>query len=107
LDDDAATTFNDTLTKAGLHSFLTELNDVESYFISAAHLHHVNPTVDEARVQALIDEATAECRDESIKAIVNLRMASEFQRLRGTGKTPNAGQIAVDATRDYDASPAQ
>lgn len=99
LADDPATKFNTVLRAAGLHPFLTELNDVESYFINAAHLHHVNP-VDEARVQAIIDEATTECRDES------LRTAGEFQKLRGSGKTPDHGQIALDAARDYDANPA-
>lgn len=104
---DAATKFTDKLTAAGLHPFLTELNDVECYFINAAHLHSANPSIDEARVQTLVDEATSECRDESIKAIVNLRTAAEFQKLRGTGKTPDHGQIALDAARDYDANPAQ
>ena len=107
LDDAAAGKFTRALTEAGLHPFLTELNDVESYFVDAAHLHHANPTIDLAKVQALIDEATTECRDESIRAIVNLRTAAEFQRLRGSGKTPDHGQIALDAARDYDANPAQ
>jgi len=107
LDDNAAGRFTKTLTDAGLHPFLTELNDVEGYFINAAHLQHANPTLSLAKVEQFIIEATDECRDKSLEAIINLRATAEFQKLRGTGKTPNLGLIAVDAARDYDANPAQ
>jgi hypothetical protein len=36
--DDAAANFTNNLTRAGVSAFLTELNDIESYFLSAEHL---------------------------------------------------------------------
>jgi hypothetical protein len=106
LDEATAAKFTKALEDAGLNPFLTDLNDIESYFINAAHLQHANPVVDMAKVQAIIDEATLECREESIRAMVNLRTTAEFQRLRGSGSSPDHGQIAIEAARDYDAAPA-
>lgn len=106
LDETTAGKFIEALEDAGLNPFLTDLNDIESYFINAAHLQYANPAVDVAKVQAIIDEATLECREKSIQAIVNLRTDAEIQRRRGTGSSPNHGQIACDAIRDYDADPA-
>ena len=106
MDDDAANRYAAALSSAGLHPLLTVLNDVEAHFVNAVHLHRVNPAVTEARIQTMIDEVTAETRNESVRAIVNLRTAAEFQRLRGTRTQPDHGAIAIAAAQDYDANPA-
>jgi energy-coupling factor transporter ATP-binding protein EcfA2 len=103
--DDRAQKFSERLGSAGLHGFVTVPSDVEAYFINAEHLSYANPPLSAQRVGELIQEATEETRDESVASIVNLRTAEEFQRLRGTGKQPDHGKIAVEAARDYNASP--
>lgn len=102
---EAADSFAKKLEAAGVSAFLTEHSDIEGYFLNAEHLSHLNPGVAVDRVKELIHEAIQETRDESIRAIVNQRIAAAFATLRGTGKSPDYGQIAMEATKEYDAAP--
>jgi hypothetical protein len=106
MSDDHAKEFTKTLEGTGLHAFITACSDVEGYFLSAEHLHYVNPALSVDRIRDIINQATTETRDESIKAIVNLRTAAAYRESRGTGKGPDHGTIAVEAARYYDANPA-
>ncbi|MFO0642578.1 MAG: AAA family ATPase [Polyangiaceae bacterium] len=99
--------FDTRLTGAGMHPFLTEHSDIEGYFLNAEHLNYLNPAVSVARMRELIDEATEAARDTSVVAMVNLRLAAEYSDLRGTGRSPDAGKIAVEAGKDHDADPAK
>lgn len=103
--DEAVSQFEKDLKKAGVTPFVTEVSDVEGYFLNAQHLHYANPSVSAERIQELIEQATLETRDKSVAAIINLRTQGEFQRLRGTGKSPNTGEIALQAIKDYEANP--
>lgn len=98
--------FVDRLSKVSIGAFMTEHNDIEGYFISASHLAHLNPSVTVARVEEMIDEATRDTADQSIRAIVNLRTDAAFRARKNTGAAPDHGQIAIDATKDYAADPA-
>jgi energy-coupling factor transporter ATP-binding protein EcfA2 len=106
LDEAGAKKFTVRLSQVGIGAFLTEHSDVEGYFVCAAHLSYLNPSLTTDRAQELIDQATRETRDESIKSIVNLRTEAAFRARKDTGATPNHGEIAVTAASDYDASPA-
>lgn len=86
--------------------FVTLSNDIESYFISAQHLHSLNPGLSVERIHALIDQATQETADKTTVAIVNLRTEEAFKRRQG-GQAPNHGQIAVQAQADYANNPSQ
>jgi len=101
----SAEKFAKRLDQAGVQAFLTEPSDVEGYFVNAEHLNHLNPTITVDRIQELIAESTLDAREESIMTIVNQRVAAEFAELRGTGRSPDHGRIAVDAAKDYDAKP--
>jgi energy-coupling factor transporter ATP-binding protein EcfA2 len=103
---EAAQSFQGRLSDQEIKPLLTDHNDIESYFLSAAHLHELNPTVSVDRIQQLIDQATIETRDKSIAAIVNLRTEEAFRRRQAGGGPPNHGEIAVQAQADYDQSPA-
>jgi len=100
-----ASDFEDSVRNAGLHPYITVFSDIEGYFVNAEHLSHVNPPLTPERVRELIQEAIQESKDEVLAAIINLRIADEYQRLRGSGRQPDQGRIAVDAGRDYDANP--
>lgn len=104
---DAAANFTQSLTAAGVGPFLTEGNDLESYFLNPDHLHELNPGVTRQRIQALLDQATTDTVDKSIQAIVNQRTAEAFDRRRRGGDAPNHGAIATQALADYTANPGE
>jgi hypothetical protein len=105
MSDDEARRFEKTLSDNAIMPLLTAQSDLESYFISADHLHALNPTIPVARIQQLIDQATRETADESIKDIVNLRTQEAFKLRQSGGAQPNHGTIAVTAQADYSADP--
>ncbi len=94
-----------SLEKHSLIPFVTDSNDVECYFLNADHLAECNPGVTKDRVVELIDQAILEAKDATIKAIVNLRTQDAFRK-RGTNqKQVDHGEIAVTATKEFDANP--
>ncbi len=105
--DDEESDFDTRLTAAGIQGFVTEGNDLESYFLNPAHLHHLNPALSLERAQTLLAQATSETAPESVAAIVNHRTEQAFRDRRRTGVNPNHGEIAVRATDDYGSNPSQ
>lgn len=102
-----ATNFVQKLNDAGVGPFLTDLNDVESYFLNADHLHSLNPGVTLDRIKEILAQATQETAAKSIAAIVNQRTAEAFRARQNGGPTPDHGAIAVQAQSDYAANPSQ
>jgi ABC-type Mn2+/Zn2+ transport system ATPase subunit len=102
---DRATQFEEQLRKSGSFPFLTEGNDIESYFLSAEHLHALNPAISVERMREIIEQATIETKEKSLEAIINMRMDEAFATRRAGGVTPNYGKIAVQASADYDSDP--
>jgi hypothetical protein len=102
----SVTTFAERLARAGLSPFLTELNDIESYYINAEHLNSLNPSLSVDRITQLIAQATADTAAESVRAIVNQRTDEAFRERRDGGPTPDHGAIAVQAQTDYNRDPA-
>ncbi len=105
LSDAAATAFTTRLEQAGVGPLLTALNDIESYFLNAEHLHSLNPAVALRRIEELLTQATTETANKSVEAIVNQRTAEAFRTRRDGGPAPNHGEIAVQAQADYAANP--
>ncbi len=101
----ASVTFVERLDRGGVAPFLTERNDVESYFLNAEHLHALNPSVSLDRVRELLLQATVETAAKSLAAIVNQRTTEAFQRRREGGPQPDHGEIAVRAQEEYAADP--
>ena len=106
MNNDEATRFETRLNASNITPLLTALSDIELYFISADHLHALNPSVSATRIQQLIDQATQETADQSVETIVNLRTQEAFKLRQAGGAQPNHGAIAVTAKHDYDADPA-
>jgi len=94
------------LHDAGLHAFITANSDTENYFINAAHLAELNPTVSLQRAQELIDAATLSTRDKSLKKLINIRTEHAIRNRRG-GPAHDAGELAAKAVSDYDSDPAK
>ena len=103
--DDEASRFEMRLSADNIIALLTAQSDIESYFISADHLHALNPIATAARIQQLIDQATQETANQSVEAIVNLRTQEAFKLRQAGGSQPNHGAIAVKAQSDYAADP--
>jgi energy-coupling factor transporter ATP-binding protein EcfA2 len=103
--EDAVHAFEERLEQAGVASFVTDSNDIESYFLNAEHLHSLNPGVTVERIRELLTQATEETRNQSVEAIVNQRTIEAFRQRRDGGPAPNHGAIAVQAQTDYAANP--
>ncbi|RJR45824.1 MAG: ATPase [Deltaproteobacteria bacterium] len=105
LSEGRAKSFGEGLDALGISYFLTSHSDIEGYFLNANHLSFLNPGLSVQRAQELIDAATADTKDKSIKAIVNARTQDAYRVRTETGKSPNPGEIAVQAMRDFEADP--
>jgi energy-coupling factor transporter ATP-binding protein EcfA2 len=103
----ACATFTQRLNQANVAAFLTDGNDIESYFINAHHLNALNPAVTVARIEELITQATQETATKSVEALVNQRTQEAFKVRQEGGPAPNHGEIAVTAQADYTADPAR
>lgn len=103
----ACTAFTQRLNQAHVAAFLTDGNDIESYFINAEHLSALNPAATVARIEELIGQATQETAEKSVAALVNQRTQEAFKVRQEGGPVPNHGAIAVEAQADYAADPAR
>lgn len=102
----AAAQYVEGLERAGVEPFLTEKNDLESYFLNPQHIHELNDRISVARIEELLGQATAETAARSVEAIVNQRTLQAFKERRDGGPQPNHGEIAVQAHADYEDAPA-
>jgi hypothetical protein len=105
MSEQASNTFEERLEAQNVNPLLTDYSDIEAYFISAAHLHELNPIILVERMQELINQATDETSERSIAAIVNLRTQEAFRVRQAGGPTPDHGAIAVKAQTDYAQDP--
>jgi hypothetical protein len=93
------------VTDSGASAFITDLSDVEGHFLVPEHINAAHPTVSIERASAILEQATISTRDASIMAIINLRTEHAQKRRTPGSRPPNVGEIAVEATREYDANP--
>ena len=66
----------------------------------------MNAGLSVARAQELIDQATEQSKEKSLKTLTNLRF-EVAQRERKGGKVPDVYEIAETARKDYEASPSK
>ncbi len=97
-----AKTFEDKIKNIDAHPFLTELNDVECYFLNAAHIADLNPEITIKRAQELIDLATKQSEEASKSALITIRMDAAY---KAKGANYNKGHVALKAVSDYDSDP--
>ena len=103
---DAAQKIEEGLKEIDAHPFITAHSDVEGYFLQAAHIAELNPTIPQIRAQELIDKATEDTRASSIEALINIRTEAAIRNRKG-GPPHNAGELAAKAVSDYDSDPIQ
>ena len=97
--------YSQKIRNCGLQAFITDGPDVEWYFLNAAHLHELNPEIDEGTLEQFITEAIAESRTESLKKMINMLTERAFRRRSETGRAPDHGEIATNAAAEYDRDP--
>lgn len=106
LTDEELETIKTKVESANILFFSTNGTDVESYFINASHINQIYPQIETANIQILVDEATAETRDDSVKKFINARNNIALDNYyKNRGKRPDNGQISIDSIRDYDSNP--
>lgn len=104
---EAAEEYKNNLRTAGLDTFLTTGTDVESHLLNVDHLIEVAPEITREQMEALVIEATEETREKSLEKCIN-HWLTEAQRARNKGGAePNAGRIAAEANRHYEADPSR
>jgi energy-coupling factor transporter ATP-binding protein EcfA2 len=91
------------LQRVGIHAFVTDGNDIESYFADSEHVAAADPRIAVARAEELLQAAVHDVRTKSIEAIINLRTERAFRRRTEEGAQPNHGQIGTAASTDFDA----
>ena len=102
--DDLANKFESEIKSINAFPFLTAHSDAEGYFINAEHLAHLNSGLSVQRAQELIDEATDQTKEKSLKTLTNLRFETALRERKG-GKAPDAYEISSTARTDYEAAP--
>jgi hypothetical protein len=106
LTDEELETIKTKVESANILFFSTSGTDVESYFINASHINQIYPQIETAKIQILVDEATAETRDDSVKKFINARNNIAVDNYyKNRGERPDNGQISIDSIRDYDSNP--
>jgi hypothetical protein len=106
MDDETRHDFCEMLEGASTVPFVTEGNDIESYFINAEHLAHLNPPLDVTRIRGLIAQATADTKKSSLEALVNNRAEFAHRAARGRrAAVVNHGEIATRSHEEYEKDP--
>ena len=105
LSDEGVNRYREMTNELDCAAFVTEFSDIEGYFLNPEHLHSLYPTLTIERATELLDQVTAVSREESIRDIINLRMERAWKMRARGGENPNAGQVALEAAREYDANP--
>lgn len=103
---ESAKKFEGEIEAIGAFPFLTAHSDAEGYFINAEHLAHLNSGLSVQRAQELINEATEQTKEKSLKTLTNLRF-EVAQRERKGGKAPDVYDISSTARTDYEADPSK
>lgn len=93
-----------SLKKIDVHPFITTSSDVEGYFLNAAHITELNPSISLERAQQLIDQATESSMGKSVETIINIRTEAAIRNRNG-GPPHNAGALAAEAYADYQSDP--
>lgn len=105
LPEEELTRYTEMVTESGASVFITDFSDIEGHFLLPEHIHAAHPAVGIARASELLEQATTLTRDASIADIINLRNDHPLKRRARGGGNPNVGEIALDATREFDANP--
>jgi predicted ATPase len=106
MDAEAVDKIEQGLRKIDAYPFITASSDVEGYFLNAAHIAELNPTITHERAQQFIDQATETTRAKSVEALINIRTEAAIRNRNG-GPPHNAGELAGRAVTDYDSDPAK
>lgn len=106
LDDEGVEREMAELRSAGIFAFVTVGTDIESMFLTEAHLQAVYSDSPPDEVIALLEDATLEARGASIEALVNARVEAAFRSRRDGESQPNVGRISEAAREEYDRNPA-
>ncbi len=102
MSDDEVNAYRTSLEAEGLELFVTKGNDIETHFLNPAHLAALNPGASVETCAAVLAEAIQDSKDESIKAIVETRLQRANKRRGVTGESVSPGDIAIQASRDYE-----
>lgn len=90
-----------------LHFFVTDGTDVESHLVELRHIRSHYPHVSDNQVNAVIADATARARDQSVTSLARKRVEEDRSRRRADGNRgdPDPVSITDTARADFDLNP--
>jgi energy-coupling factor transporter ATP-binding protein EcfA2 len=105
LSDDEVKEYRDSIEKACPNSvvFVTDGTDAESHFLSLDHLASLLASLPRKQVEMLVQRATDDTAEESLKTYINSRLQIDAQRLKREGKQANVGELSVACTKAFEA----
>lgn len=102
LSGDESEQWETAIRKMQADPFLTDGVDIESHYLDAPHIAHLNH-LDVGTALTMVADATTATRDTSIEKYVNGR--SDIEKKAGTYGQLNVGQLAIEAPRLVDTEP--
>jgi len=90
-----------------LHFFVTDGTDVESHLVELRHIRSHYPQASDDQVNAVITDATARVRDQSVTSLARKRVEEDKSRRRAEGNRgdPDPVSITDTARADFDLNP--
>jgi energy-coupling factor transporter ATP-binding protein EcfA2 len=90
-----------------LHFFVTDGTDAESHLVELRHIRSHYPQASDDQVNAVIADATARVRDQSVTSLARKRVEEDKSRRRAEGNRgdPDPVSITDTARADFDLNP--
>lgn len=90
-----------------LHFFVTDGTDVESHLVELRHIRSQYPQASDNQVNAVIADAIAQVRDQSVKSLARKRVEEDksSRRAEGNRGEPDFVSITDTARADFDQNP--
>ncbi len=102
LTDEEANELEDRFAETELRLFWTFGVDIESNVLQPSHLTAIYSDHEPSEVEALLKDAYAETRNNSVEAFTNSRLLQATRNRKPGDSPPSAGKIALASAESYD-----
>ncbi|TGM99937.1 AAA family ATPase [Leptospira yasudae] len=104
-DQEVADYKNEFSNAANTLVFVTEKNDIESYYLNSNHILSLYPELPLDNITEYYNDSIIENRDKSLEKMINSRIQREQIRARKENRQVNSGEVARLCNEQYNNSP--